>query len=104
MRFLPVLLALLCRLAFADGGGLSCASDYTYDTVTTTIWRAKVKAVQRNGVRVFSGAYNGTYSISLLDSMRLGSSSTISGCYLSSGDPWKCMSLSGKAIRMYLSR
>ena len=104
MRLVIFLLVLSCGLSFADGGGMTCASDYTYDTLKTTVWRAKVKAVQRNGVLVTSGAYNGTYSISLLDSMRFANSRTNSDCSSSIGNPWKCLTLSGKGIWMDFNR
>lgn len=59
MNRVPILLALLAGLAFADGGMSTCnTNDYTADTVTTTVWKAKVTRVRRNGVVVNSGTYH----------------------------------------------
>jgi hypothetical protein len=59
VKRLAILLGLISGFAFADGGMSTCSTDdYTTDTVTTTVWKAKVTRVRRNLVVVTSGTYH----------------------------------------------
>jgi hypothetical protein len=98
-----VLLALLCGFAFADGGVSTCSpNDYTVDTVTTTVWKAKVTRIRRNGVVVTTGTYHPVAESSEVHPVSDFGEMTLTADPLSTTQVWTNLHLNGGGFYQYL--